>query len=245
MKTLLRLAVVLAAGATSACHTTSSVAAPTLSDCVVLLHGLARTSRSMDKMADALRSEGFHVANIDYPSREYRVQELAPMAVEAGIGQCRDSGSDGPVHFVTHSLGGILVRYYFSGNPQDGLGRVVMLGPPNQGSHAADAMRSVPGFEWLNGPAGYQLGKGPESVPLSLGPPEFEFAVIAGNQTIDPITSAVLDNPDDGRVSVADTRLEGMRDFRVVPASHAFMMQDDEVIELVSNFLLHGQFAAD
>jgi hypothetical protein len=196
----------------------------------------------MQLMQESLEATGFRVANIDYPSRDYPIEELAPMAVGAGIEQCQDSADTQAIHFVTHSLGGILVRYYFAGNELDELGRVVMLGPPNQGSNAADAMRDVPGFDWLNGPAGYQLGKGEESIPRRLGPPDFEFAVIAGNRSIDPVTSGVLDNPDDGRVSVADTRLDGMSDFRVVAVSHAFIMQNPEVFSLVRNFLVHGSF---
>jgi len=208
--------------------------------CVVLLHGLARSSLSMEPMAWALEDLGYQVANIEYPSREYRIEELAPMAVEAGLEACRGSGAT--IHFVTHSLGGILVRYYFRSTVPDDLGRVVMLAPPNQGSNAVDALGEVPGFEWLNGPAGYQLGKGEDSIPLQLGVPAFEFAVIAGDRTIDPVTSSVLDNPDDGRVSVSDTRLEGMSDFRVIAASHAFIMQKREVFRLVDRFLKTGSF---
>ena len=106
-----------------------------------------------------------------------------------------------------------------------------------------DELAEVPGFDWLNGPAGRQLGKGEESVPLKLGPATFEVGVIAGNRTIDPITSAVLDNPDDGRVSVEDTKLDGMADFAVVEHSHAFMMRMGQTIELTKNFLRTGQFA--
>ena len=101
----------------------------------------------------------------------------------------------------------------------------------------------MPGFDWLNGPAGRQLGKGEDSVPLKLGPADFELGVIAGNRTIDPITSAVLDNPDDGRVSVEDTKLEGMTDFVVVEHSHAFMMRMRKPIELTIRFLTDGTFS--
>ena len=218
-------------------------AADTSGDCVVLLHGLARTSSSMEEMADALAGAGFQVVNVDYPSRDFPIEELSPLAVEDGIFLCGEAAQDRKVHFVTHSLGGILVRYYFEHNDSDRVGRVVMLGPPNQGSTAADSMADWPGFDWLNGPAGAQLGKGSESVPLNLGIPDFEFAVIAGNRTIDPITSAVLEDPDDGKVSVADTKLEGMRDFRVIPVSHAYIMKDEEVIELTMRFLVTGSFA--
>ena len=214
-------------------------------ECVVLLHGLMRTSLSMELLGWTLEDRGYQIANIDYPSREHRIEDLATMAVGEGINTCNQTGGVDTIHFVTHSLGGILVRQYFSENQIDNMGRVVMLGPPNQGSIAADEMRGVPGFDWINGPAGLQLGKGEESVPLKLGPPDFEFAVIAGNQTIDPVTSAVLEDPDDGRVSVSDTRLEGMKDFRVVNASHAFIMQKTQVFALVEKFLREGTFGAD
>ena len=158
------------------------------------------------------------------------------------MSQCRELGAN-RINFVTHSLGGILVRKYLSEKEIPNLGRVVMLGPPNQGSQAVDELGGVPGFDWLNGPAGKQLGKGPDSVPLSLGPADFELGVIAGNRTIDPITSAVLDDPDDGKVSVADTRLEGMADFIVVDHSHAFMMMMPRPIELTLQFLSSGSFS--
>jgi len=211
-------------------------------DCVVLLHGLARTSTSMSKMEQALAEEGYFTANIDYPSRYYTVEQLAPMAVGEGLQKCRSHDELAQIHFVTHSLGGILVRQYLSTGEIPELGRVVMLGPPNQGSAAVDTLDGVPGFDWLNGPAGQQLGKGEESVPLKLGPATFELGVIAANRTIDPVTSAVLENPDDGRVSVEDTKLEGMADFVVVKHSHAFMMRMRLPIELTIRFLGTGSF---
>ncbi len=212
------------------------------SECVVLLHGLIRSSTAMNKMERELDDAGFLTANIDYPSREYKIEELADMAIPAGLRECREHSDVEKIHFVTHSLGGILVRQYLSSNEIPELGRVVMLGPPNQGSIAADDMGGVPGFEWLNGPAGRQLGKGDDSIPLKLGPADFEVGIIAGNRTIDPITSAVLDNPDDGRVSVEDTKLEGMADFVVVEHSHAFMMRMRTPIELTIHFLQNGNF---
>ncbi len=219
--------------------------APHAGECVILLHGLARTELSMHRMQRMLENIGYHVANVDYPSRDHRIEVLAPMAVEAGLAQCNGKPDTSTIHFVTHSLGGILVRVYLTDHSIAKLGRVVMLAPPNQGSVAVDEMVRVPGFDWLNGPAGYQLGKGPESVPLQLGTPDFDFAVIAGNRSIDPITSAVLPDPDDGRVSVSDTRLDGMRDFAVVPVSHALIMQDRQVLRLVRNYLAHGRFNPD
>lgn len=211
-------------------------------DCVVLLHGLARTAMSMNPMQRALAEEGFETANIDYPSRDYSIEQLAGIAIPEGLEACRAKDGIDRIHFVTHSLGGILLRQHLSKESIADLGRVVMLGPPNQGSAAVDELRDMPGFEWLNGPAGLQLGKGAESVPLKLGPATFELGVIAGNRTIDPITSSVLENPDDGRVSVADTRLDGMADFVEVDHSHAFMMRMGEPIRLTIRFLKNGTF---
>lgn len=218
----------------------SSAASAT--ECVVLLHGLARTSTSLNKMQDALEEDGYRTANIDYPSREHEIAELASTAVEDGLATCRAGEDVEKIHFVTHSLGGILVRQYLSTESIDELGRVVMLGPPNQGSNAADDLDGVPGFDWLNGPAGRQLGKGEASVPLALGPVDFELGIIAGNRTIDPITSAVLEDPDDGRVSIEDTKVEGMKDFIIVEHSHAFMMRMQRPIELTKKFLRTGSF---
>lgn len=211
-------------------------------ECVVLLHGLMRSATSMNRMQRELEAEGYATANIDYPSREYTVEELAELAVPEGLAACRMHEDIDRIHFVTHSLGGILLRQYLSQHDIEELGRVVMLGPPNQGSAAVDELGEFPGFDWLNGPAGRQLGKGDDSIPLQLGPAGFELGVIAGNRTIDPITSAVLENPDDGRVSVEDTKLDGMADFVVVDHSHAFMMRMRRTIELTINFLRTGSF---
>lgn len=215
------------------------------SECVVLLHGLIRSASSMERMQDALIDEGFATANIEYPSRDSSIEELAPLAVEAGLLKCREIGGTTRIHFVTHSLGGILLRQYLSEYDVTELGRVVMIAPPNQGSVAVDTLGGVPGFDWLNGPAGRQLGKGEESVPLKLGPANFELGVIAGNRSIDPLTSAVLPNPDDGRVSVEDTKLEGMADFVIVDHSHAFIMRMRKTIELTVTFLRIGKFSDD
>lgn len=214
------------------------------SECVILLHGLARTSTSMNKLQQALTEEGFETVNVEYPSREHTIEELAPIAVDKGLAACHDVDGVERIHFVTHSLGGILVRQYLSENSVAELGRVVMIGPPNQGSDAADKLQGLPGYDWLNGPAGKQLGKGDNSVPLKLGPANFELGIIAGNRTIDPLTSAVLANPDDGRVSVEDTKLEGMADFVIVDHSHAFMMRMQKTIELTLEFLQHGEFCS-
>ncbi len=214
----------------------------TAADCIVLLHGLARTASSMEPMAEALAERGYETTAIDYPSRKHPIEELAPMAVEAGLEACAEAET---VHFVTHSLGGILVRYYAENTGIEKLGRVVMLAPPNQGSEVVDAYRDVPGFRAFNGPAGLQLGTDENSVPLALGPVEFELGVIAGEDTFNPILSQFLPNPDDGKVSVESTKVEGMQDHVVVSRSHPFIMKAPEVIAFTAAFLESGAFAGE
>lgn len=213
-------------------------------ECVILLHGLARTSYSMSKMEDALQEAGFAVANISYPSRDYPIEVLADDAVNQGLQDCRSSGASN-IHFVTHSLGGILVRYYLSRHDIAELGRVVMLGPPNQGSEVVDEFSDVPGFSAFNGPAGLQLGTGPDSLPNRLGPVDFTVGVIAGTGSINPILSATLPDVDDGKVTVARTRVEGMTDFITVDTTHTVMMRNADVIAQTLAFLRQGKFIHD
>ena len=211
-------------------------------ECVILLHGLARTSHSMSKIEEALRSQGYAVANIDYPSREHPVEELAPEAVARGLEACRETHAQ-TIHFVTHSMGAILVRYYLSQNEVPEHGRVVMLGPPNQGSEVVDRFGKVWGFDAINGPAGSQLGTGPDSIPSTLGPVTYPVGVIAGTKSINWILSTALPNPDDGKVSVERTRVEGMADFMTVAASHPMIPRDAEAIRQTLAFIKDGAFA--
>ena len=216
-----------------------SALAATNGECVVLLHGLARTALSMEKLAGAFEQRGYIVANVNYPSRKLPIEALSPLAVENGIESC---GESEVVHFVIHSLGGILVRYYLKFNQIGNLGKVVMLAPPNKGSKVVDKLRDMPGFAALNGPAGLQLGTGSDSLPSQLAPVEFELGIIAGSETFNPILSLYLSNPDDGKVSVESTRVKGMRDFVVVPHSHTFMMRSTTVIDQVVSFIESGKF---
>jgi len=210
-------------------------------ECVILLHGLIRTANSMEKLETELSQNGYFVANIDYPSREKSIEELAETAVNAGLARCREANAS-PVNFVTHSMGGILVRYYYSTHKPSNLKRVVMLGPPNHGSEAVDYLKDFPGFELINGPAGRQLGTDSGSLPNRLGPVNFELGVIAGTQTISPILSLYLPDPDDGKVSLESTKVAGMCAFVALPVTHTFMMRDETVISEVLHFLGHGRF---
>jgi pimeloyl-ACP methyl ester carboxylesterase len=232
------------AGLVAACvhqPRTEVVTASGTSECVVLLHGLNRSWRAMRPMAEALHEAGYTTANVDYPSQGGSIEEIAPPAVSAGLEECRGVGAK-RIHFVTHSLGGILLRYENEHAPIPDLGRVVMLGPPNHGSEIIDKTRDWPGFEILTGDAGAQLGTGIDSMPLTLGSVDFELGVIAGTGTINVFASAMLPDPDDGKVSIASTRVDGMDDFLIVGNSHRYITRSDVVIRNTKSFLKNGAF---
>ncbi len=210
-------------------------------ECVVLLHGLARTSASMDKMETTLSANGYHVVNHGYASREGTIADLAATELPLALKSCEGYR---PINFVTHSLGGILVRQYLTEKTVENLGRVVMLGPPNQGSHVVDNLKGVPGFAFINGDAGQELGTDKQSVPKQLGPVDFELGIIAGTKSINLVLSTMLPNPDDGKVSVEHTKVDGMSDHIALPVSHPFLMKDDDVIAQVLAFLISGKFAS-
>ena len=208
---------------------------------VILLHGLARTSASMEKMKAALTESGYVVANLDYPSRTAAIRKLAEDTISAAL-QSYSLRDCTRIHFVTHSLGGILVRAYFSEHTDPRLGRVVMLGPPNRGSEVVDKLKSWTLFQKLNGPAGSELGTEPDSTPNQLGAVDFELGVIAGDRSINWINSFYIPGKDDGKVSVERTQVEGMTDHIVIHATHPYLMKNKNVIRQTLAFLSTGKF---
>ena len=209
-------------------------------DAVVLLHGLGRSPRSMGRLEKALVDAGYEVYNVGYPSRDFPIEDLAAGLDAAIDGCCR--GRDRYVHFVTHSLGGIVLRSYLKGRPLDNLGRVVMLSPPNSGSELVDLLRLAPVIKDHIGPARGQLGTRADDPPTALGAVDFDLGIIAGDRGVLPPLSWMIPGKDDGVVAVERTRVEGMSDFVVLPHAHSFIMRAADVIDQTCAFLDTGRF---
>ena len=211
---------------------------------VILLHGLCKTSASMSKLATALVEAGYYVENVDYPSRTASIAQLSDMAIDRALADPKMQ-SCSRIDFVTHSMGGILVRSYLRRHELGTLGRVVMLGPPNQGSEVVDKLGNWWLFRKLTGPAGSELGTDEDSTPNMLGPVDFDLGVIAGNRSINWINSLMIKGPDDGKVSVQRAQVQGMKDFLVVHVTHPFLMKNKNVIQSTLRFLKCGDFKSN
>ncbi|MCW8962877.1 MAG: alpha/beta fold hydrolase, partial [Gammaproteobacteria bacterium] len=198
---------------------------------VVVLHGLGRSWLSMWWLSRALKQAGFQVHNVDYPSTRHNIQWLADKYVKPVVQRLQHTQQ--PLHFVTHSLGGILVRQYLQSNTLPAGSRVVMLAPPNHGSEVADKLRNWKSFQWLDGPAGQQLGTGSNSVPNQLEPLACEIGIVAGDNERYLPTSGWIPGKNDGLVSVESARLKEMKDFIVVHCGHTMIMNDAHVIRQV------------
>ena len=209
--------------------------------CVVLLHGIGGFALLLKSMELSLEEQGYFVANVTYSSLADPIESLAVEAVEEGLGKCAAQGLS-RIHFVTHSMGGILVRQYLSQESIEGLERVVMLAPPNQGSRFADYLGDSPLGKVYEPDALAQLGTGEESVPRRLEAPDFELGVIAGTRNLRKLIPGTPSEPSDGVVTIEETRAPGMKDFLLAPATHTTIVWNDEVQRQTAHFLRNGQF---
>lgn len=209
---------------------------------VVLLHGLGRTGLSMRVLASACRAAGFATLAPSYGFRTAIpaiVADLQPRILDFA------EKLDGPLHFITHSLGGLVVRALINADRPQRLGRVVMLAPPNAGSELVDTLERLGLDRIALGPASrYLRTTRPDTAQARLGAVDFDLGIIAGDKPLDPILPRLLiPGANDGKVSVAATRVDGMRDHIVLPVQHTMMVADRRVIAQTLTYLETGAFS--
>ena len=207
---------------------------------VVLFHGLGRTAKSMSKIEYELQKNGYVVKNIGYPSRKYSIETLVKRYVSPAVSSCTDAQT---IHFVTHSLGGILIRYYLDKNPLQNLGKVVMLSPPNKGSEVVDKLGTFFLYKWWLGPAFQQLSTSSESIPNTLKTPDFRLGVITGSKSTNPLFSYLIPGDDDGKVSVKSAHIQGVP-LKKVHVTHTWIMKNNTVIKNIVHFLKFNSFVS-
>jgi pimeloyl-ACP methyl ester carboxylesterase len=210
-------------------------------DGVVLLHGISRTSRSFQKMQTALEAAGFATLNVGYASRSKPIEALAE-DIHPAVERFAES-LDGSLHFVCHSMGGLLARVYVARHRPQRLGRMVMLGTPNGGSEIADRLKHIGVYRAWFGPAGQQLVTQRDAAVAAMFPPvDYPVGIIAGKRSVYSIRSAFLPKPHDGKVSVENTKLDGMADHIVMETSHPRLVRNGPAIEQTIVFLRDGEF---
>ena len=196
-------------------------------DYVILLHGFWRTAKSMRKLEKALSKEGYSVINLNYPSRKETIENISNNYLQKGL-ETRCLDKNRKIHFVTHSMGGIIVRYFLAKNTLQNLGRVVMLAPPNKGAKLADFLSKFAIINFILGPALQQLKTDTKSLPSKIPHPTYEIGIIASKY--------------DDKVSVKNTKIYNMKDFLLVSNTHTYIMNSSKVIQAVQNFLEKGKF---
>ena len=194
----------------------------------------------MALLSSRLQKAGYRVVTFGYPSTSEPIEVLVDSLGKA-LNECC-SGDPSGVHFVTHSLGGVLVRSYLSNRLDPHEGRVVMLSPPSQGSEIIDAFADSPVLRSFLGPSGSRLGTDSAGIAQQLGPVTFNLGIITGDRSLNPIGSWLIPGPDDGKVAVERARVEGAADFLVLPATHTFIMNRRDVAAETVYFLQHGRF---
>ena len=181
----------------------------------------------MSKIEKVLMKKGYSVINLDYPSRREKIEKLSSDYLKKCIEEkCTDKSKK--IHFVTHSMGGIIVRYFLSKNKLTNIGKVIMIAPPNKGSKLADYLSTFPILNIILGPALKQLRTAKNSLPNKIVFPEYPVGIIAGKY--------------DGKVPAKSAKLKNMQDFLLVPSTHTYIMDSNRVIKAVKRFLEEGKF---
>ncbi len=209
-------------------------------EAVIVLHGIARSASSMATFAKRLEDRGFDVLNVDYASTTYVLEELVEK-IHPEIEVFLKAHHDKKVHFAGYSMGGLLIRAYLAKYKPANLGRVVMLGTPNHGSEVADFLRENWAYRKVYGPAGLQLTTDQDYM-AKFGLPDYEFAVIAGDRSIDPVSSNIIPGDDDGKVSIKSTHLEGEKDHIILHTNHFAMPENFAVAVEAAHYLRYGFF---
>lgn len=217
---------------------------------VIVLHGLIRTNGSMAKMAKFLSDQGYSTINFQYASTRRSVGEHAA-ALRSVIDNLGPEVTE--IYFVGHSLGNIVVRRYLGDTQNQATGaqgdprikRIVMIGPPNQGSAMAQMLKKSFLFDKIAGVSGAELSRGWEALAPTLATPKVEFGIIAGGQATEKnLSNFMLQGPDDFTVSLEEAKLVGAHDLLVRPLLHSTMMQKPLTLEATHRFFQNGYFVS-
>jgi uncharacterized alpha/beta hydrolase family protein len=211
-----------------------------INESVILLHGLGDVKLSMLKLEIALKEEGYTTKNIGYSSNGETIESLAEKELSEIVERYKKIGFD-KIHFVTHSMGGLIVRCYLQDHELPEGSRIVMLSPPNKGSEVADHFKESKFYNLIVGDVGQELATD-SNILSELKQIIPEIGIIAGDKSTNSYFSKIIPGEDDGRVAVDNTKLIEMKDFMIVHSTHLTIKYNDEVIRQTVFFLQNGKF---
>ena len=210
---------------------------------VILLHGIIRNHFDMMLLEKRMKKEGYACINIKYPSTKHAIEDLAEQ-INGQLQQNENYTGADKVHFVVHSMGGLITRHILAKHRPANLGSVVMLGTPNKGSEMADYLDAhkylATPFRLIFGPSASQLRTAHKHFEDEII--DFPLGIIASDASLNPIGKQVFGAPNDTLVSIESTKIEGMSDHIIIPCPHAMMMFDPRIINQVTAFLKDGKF---
>jgi len=210
-------------------------------DYIVMIHGLFNSSERMEDFEDYFAGKGYQVLNIDYPSTKYPIEELDKKFIKPMIDAIPVTESQ-KIHFITHSLGGLVLRHYLTHNRPPQLGQVIMLSPPNHGSELADLLLKRRLVQRVAGPAAMELRTLDNRFFQKLGPIDYPLGIIAGNKSYTRSTERHLPGMDDGMVAISSMKLKGMKDFIILNEHHRGLTRNLEAMEQANHFLKNSRF---
>jgi len=211
-----------------------------MQDGVILLHGIFKNKNCMKRLSNLFKEKNYQILNLDYPSTKHTIQDIADLLHPAILSFSKVNLNR--IHFIGYSMGGLVIRAYLNKYSLANLGRIVMLGTPNKGSEIADFLSNNLLYKFLYGPAGAQLVTNQSHLKEIFGSVNYELGVIAGINNFSFLSNKIIGSISDGRVSVENTKIEGMKDHITVNSSHLFLPINSQVMELALNFILHGNF---
>ena len=217
---------------------------------VIYLHGLFRTRWSMSRVASHVNQQtGWQSIVLGYASTRGSVGDHAGKLAQ--VIEHLD-GVD-KIYFVAHSLGNLVIRYWLGDKAHQEqwsasnreVGRMVMLGPPNQRPSLAQVFVPLDSQQIIGGKSARQLADDWQQLAPRLATPSFDFGILAGGKGDNTGHNPLIPGDDDMIVGVDETRLPGARDFRVLDVIHATMTHQKSVLEMATRFLKHGYFESD
>ena len=231
-------------------------------DFLVLLHGIYGKSSDMESIAQNFK-DNYRIINIQYPTTKETAEEISDLYIEPNIENIKEQifsenfhkkienqyyeidensnkinknfNQNVKINFVAHSMGTGILRYYLKENPLENLGKVVFISPPSHGSHLAD----VPFVDKLPSMLGKvvpQFSTKKDSFVNQLGEPDYNYMILIGNKTNNPLYSMIIRGKDDGMVPLKTAKMKS-DNFKIIEnTTHTSILKDKRTMKEISEF---------